>query len=253
MPVAERTPERETQVKLRLYVVHGSHPCAAVEKALRLKGLDYSVWEWAPPMHVVGQKLLTGRRTVPSLRVGREMLSGSRRIMRRLDELALEPRLYPLELERRLIVEEADRWGDEVFQPIARELIWAGMVSQPTAMLSYAEHSRLRLPGPAVRLLAPGIARMQRWINRTDQELARRRLLGLPGLLDRIDGWLAEGTLGGAAQPTAADLQILSTVRLLSTMADVRPVLSGRPCLSAAVSLWPQIDGELPAGAIRRY
>jgi hypothetical protein len=28
-------------MRLRLYVVHGSHPCGAVEKALSLKGLSY--------------------------------------------------------------------------------------------------------------------------------------------------------------------------------------------------------------------
>jgi glutathione S-transferase len=51
-------------VGLRLYVVHTSHPCAAVEKALQLKGLPYNVWEWPPPLHPPMQKLLFGRRTV---------------------------------------------------------------------------------------------------------------------------------------------------------------------------------------------
>lgn len=237
-------------MKLRLFVVHGSHPCAAVEKALQIKGLSYSVWEWPPPMHVVGQKLLSGERTVPSLRIGREMVSGSRRIMHRLDELVSEPRLYPLDPDERHAVEEADRWGDSVFQPIARELIWVGMSNRPAAMVSYAEHSRLKLPAPAVRLLAPGITRLQRRLNKTGPDLARRRLDELPGHLDRIDGWLAVGPLRGAPEATAADLQILSTVRLLSTMADVRPLLRGRPSLSAAHALWPHVDGELPIGTV---
>lgn len=241
-----------TQPRLRLYVVHGSHPCAAVEKALQLKGLGYSVWEWPPPMHVVGQKLLSGRRTVPSLRVGGEMLSGSRRIMRRLDQLAGEPRLYPLELDRRAAVAEADRWGDQVFQPIARELIWAGLAARPEALVSYAEHSRVWLPAGAVRVLAPGIAGLQRRLNRTDRELARRRLTELPAHLERIDAWLAEGTLGTPTRPTAAGLQILSTVRLLSTIGDARPLLAASRALSAAGALWPEVDGELPAGAIGR-
>ena len=38
-------------MRLHLYVVHGSHPCAAVEKAIAIKGLTYKVTEWPPPLH----------------------------------------------------------------------------------------------------------------------------------------------------------------------------------------------------------
>lgn len=236
--------------KLRLYVVHGSHPCAAVEKAMQLKALDYSIWEWPPPLHTVGQKLLTGARTVPSLRIGREMVSGSRRIMRRLDDLAPEPRLYPLDLDRRVAIEEADRWGDEMFQPVARQLIWTGLRRHPQALASYGRNSRLRLPAPVLRLIAPGVVRAQAQINRARPEAARQCLRNLPAQLTRIDAWFADGTLRGVDNPTAADLQILATIRLLSTIGDVRPLLRGRSSLVAAVALWPEVDGELPAGAI---
>ena len=43
----------------------------------------------------------------------------------------------------------------EVLQPVARELVWAGMRKTPAAMVSYSEHSRLRLPAPVVRANAP--------------------------------------------------------------------------------------------------
>ena len=36
-----------------------------------------------------------------------------------------------------------------MFQPVARELIWAAMFNSPGAMASYSEHSRLPLPAPA--------------------------------------------------------------------------------------------------------
>jgi glutathione S-transferase len=52
---------------LRLYVVPGSHPCAAVEQALQLKGLDYKVTELPQGLHFVHQRLRFGRPTVPSL------------------------------------------------------------------------------------------------------------------------------------------------------------------------------------------
>lgn len=232
--------------RLTLYVVHGSHPCAAVEKALALKGLGYRVVEWPPPLHVPLQRMIFGARTVPALRVGRERVSGSRAIMRRLEELSPEPPLFPRDRRSRARVEAAERWGDMVFQPIGRELIWAGFREQPAAMVSYGEHSRLRLPPPAIRLLAPVIARLGARLNRTDMSVARERLESLPARVDRIDAWIAEGTIGDLDHPNAADLQIASTVRLLMTIADARRVMGERPCTSLAMQLFPKVDGELP-------
>jgi glutathione S-transferase len=239
-------------MKLRLYVLPASHPCAAVEKALQLKGLPYRVWEWLPPIHVPMQLLLTGKRTVPSLRIDGETISGSRTIMHRLDALAIEPLLYPVDMAARTKVETADLWGDEIFQPIARELIWAGAIHRPEALVSYGANSRLPVPAAVLRLSAPLIARTERRLNRTGDRVARQRLAELPGHLDQIDSWLADGTLNGPAQPNAADLQILSTVRLLATFGDVRPLLEGRPCEKAAQELFPRLAGDLPAGTIPR-
>jgi glutathione S-transferase len=235
---------------LTLFIVHNSHPCAAVERALVLKGLDYRVWEWPPPLHAPMQRLMFGRRTVPALRNGSEKIVGSRAIMHRLDELVATPALYPAEPELRARVEEADRWGDEDFQQVARDLIWAGAVHRPDAIVSYSRGSRIGLPAPAVRLAAPAIARGARRINHTSDGKARRRLDALPDQIARIDGWIADGTLGDAEHPNAADLQILSTVRLIASVADARPALEGRPCLTRALELFGPVHGELPAGAI---
>ena len=241
-------------MRLRLFVVHGSHPCAAVMKGLDLKGLSYRVVEWPPPMQAPLQRLIFGARTVPGLQIAdngsSERISGSRPIMHRLDELAPEPALYPLEHDQRARVEEADRWGDEVFQPVGRELIWAGMRRCPEALASYGDHSRLPLPTPAVRLMAPAIAAAAGRLNRTNSEVARRDLQDLPAQLDRVDGFIAEGTIGDPEHPNAGDLQILSTVRLLLTLADVRPLLDGRPAAEAARRVFPDWDGDMPAGAL---
>ncbi len=235
---------------LKLYVVHGSHPCAAVQKALSIKGLDYTVVEWPPPLHAPLQKLTFGPRTVPGLKIDGEKVSGSRAIMHRLDELVPEPPLYPSDPERRAAVEEADRWGDEVFQPVARELIWAGFLRSPGAMIGYSEHSRLHLPAPVVRLNAPLIARMGARLNRTNAEVARGAMEALPAQLDKIDAWIGDGVLGNASGPTAADLQIASTVRLLLTLGDVRPLIEGRPCGRWALDLFPEADGDMPVGSL---
>jgi glutathione S-transferase len=237
-------------MRLRLYVVHGSHPCAAVEKALSLKGLTYSVIEWPPSLHAPLQWLIFGARTVPGLRIDGEKVSGSRAIMRRLDQLVPEPALLPADPEARARMEEAERWGDEVFQPVARELIWSGFAHNPGALVSYGEHSRLRLPAAAVRASAPVVAAFETRLNRTSDEVVRRDLAALPGQLDTVDNWILDGRIGDPEHPNAADLQIASTVRLLMTMADVRPLVQARPCATLAMRLFPDVDGELPAGSL---
>jgi len=237
-------------MRLKLYVVHGSHPCAAVEKALSLKGLSYSVVEWPPPLQVPMQRILFDRRTVPALRIDDEKVQGSTQIMWRLDELVPDPRLFPGDPTELARVQEAERWGNEVLQPVARELIWAGMRSHPSAMVSYSEHSRIPLPATAIRAVAPAIARMGARINRTDAAVARRDLQALPKQLDQVDAWIAEGRIGDAEHPNAADLQIAATVRLLLTLADARPLIESRPIESLARTLFPLADGEMPAGAL---
>jgi glutathione S-transferase len=237
-------------MRLKLYVVHGSHPCAAAEKALSLKGLSYSVLEWPPPLHAPMQRVIFGRRTVPALRIGNEKVQGSRAIMRRLDELVPEPPLLPTDPAQRARVEAAERWGDGVFQPIARELIWAGMANNPSAMVSYSEHSRLPLPDWGVRLSAPVIAQLSRRLIRTGDDVARRDLQALPAQLDKIDAWIADGTIGDPEHPNVADLQIVSTIRLMLTLADTRGMIEGRPCAELARALFPTADGEMPVGSL---
>lgn len=241
-------------MKLRLFVVHGSHPCAAVQKALELKGLPYKVTEWVPPLHAPLQRLIFGARTVPGLSIrdngSTERIVGSRAIMHRLDQLAPEPPLYPGDHDRRARVEDADRWGDEEFQAVPRELIWAGFARYPETMISYSENSHLPMPAAIVRLIAPAIAAAGRRLNRTDAEVARRDLDALPAQLDKLDAWIAEGTIGDAEHPNAADLQTLSTLRLLLTIGDARQLIEGRPCEAAARRLFPTADGELPVGTL---
>lgn len=235
---------------LRLYVVHGSNPCAAVEKALAIKGLRYAVTEWPPPLHPLFQMVLFGQRTVPALRDGDERVVGSRAIMRWLEGAAPEPALYPADAELRQRVLEAERWGEEEFQQVARDLVWAGLANRPGALLSYSEHSQIGLPDTLVQLTAPLIARGGRLLNGTGDERARARLRGLPDQVDRIEWWMGEGTLGAAEHPNAADLQIFSTVRLLTTIEDCAPVLEGRRAAAFARELFPAWDGTLPTGAI---
>ncbi len=70
----------------------------------------------------------------------------------------------------------------------------------------------------------------------------------MPGQLDRVDRWIAEGLIGGE-QPNAADLQIGSTIRLLMSIGDMRPLIESRP--AATLTNWfPPIVGEIEAGVL---
>ena len=71
----------------KLYVLPGSHPCAAVEAALRLKGIEFKRVDLLPSIQMLAGPLLYGGTTVPGMRLDGEKLVGSRTIMRRLDEL----------------------------------------------------------------------------------------------------------------------------------------------------------------------
>jgi glutathione S-transferase len=233
---------------IRLYVVHGSHPCAAVQRALEIKSLQYTLVELPPPLHVPLQRAKFGGRTVPAvvLETG-EKLSGSRAIMRRLEAIAPTPALYPDGPDRHDVL-RAEEWGDQVFQPLGRRLLWAAFAVAPAAMNGYQDGARRPLPPSALRLVAPAVIRIERRLNGADEGEVRADLRALGNHLDRIDGWVQDGILGGD-RPNAADLQIGATTRLLLTLGDVAPMIAGRPAGRHARGLWPEWAGSVPAGS----
>ncbi len=235
----------------KLYVVHSSHPCETVKKALELKAIPYKPVELLIPAHAPLQKLRFGRRTVPALKLdGGEKISGSRAILRRLDELVRDPPLLPAGAGARAAVLEAERWGDEVLQPAVRRIVWAALRHRPDAIPSYQQASQLpQLPRPVVRLVAPAVIAIERAMNRAADDAVRTDLRALPGLLDQIDEWILDGVLAGAPEPNAADLQIAASLRLLATIGDARPLLAGRPCEALAMALFTDFAGEVPAGS----
>lgn len=235
---------------LRLYVIPGSHPCATVEAALALKGLAYERVDLLPGLSPLMQLARFGRRTVPGLVVDGYKVSGSRLIMRTLEGLQPQPRLYPEDPERHAAVEEAERWGDGQLQSAARWISVYAIGRRPESGLSYLEGSNApRLPAPLaaqatraifgaeLRVLAGGPSATERWLRE------------LPALLDHVDGLIADGVIGGD-QPNAADLQIGASIRLLLTFGDLRDAIDARPCGELARRLFPDYAGETPAGAL---
>jgi glutathione S-transferase len=232
-----------------LYVIHGSHPCAAVERAFALKGVPFRRVELPPPAHALHQRLRFGRRTVPALvSADGDKVVGSREILRWVDRLAPEPPLFGA-AGASAGIEAAEAWGEATYQPIARRVLWPAFARSPRAMASYQAGARMPVPAPLLVALAPLVTRIERRLNDATDERLRADLDALPGHLDRIDAWLAEGVIGGAS-PNAADLQIASTSRLLLTIEDLAPLFAGRPARAHALRVFPAAPGRVPAGTL---
>jgi glutathione S-transferase len=231
--------------RLVLHVLPPSHPCAAVEAALRLKGLEYERVVLRAGEHTAEMERLygEGRTTVPGLLVDDEPVHTSNAILERLEAMAPEPSLYPPALGER--VAEAARWGDGELQDLGRRLPWGALHFRPEAMGTYGGAGPL---DPAGTDVAIRYVRASWKYHRISAERLAADLAGLPEKLDRVDALVEEGVMGGE-QPTAADLQIGATVRVLLTLGDLRPLIEGRPAERVARTWFPQRDGDVPAGA----
>ena len=236
-----------------LYALPASHPCAAVEVALRLKGVDYARVDMIPVLSKLQQWRRFHGTTVPAVEFSDgEKVLGSREILRALEHRAPDPPLLPADARERHGVEEAERWGDEVLQPLARRLTWAALVRSSGSMMSFSEGADLPVPKPLARLSAPVVARASAYFNGARDPAIRADLINLDFQLDRADRWIEKGIVGASEAPNAADLQIGSGVRLLLTIEDLHPRLDGRPCAREAKRRFPDYPGRVPAGTLPR-
>jgi glutathione S-transferase len=226
-----------------LYEIPGSHPCAAVEEAMRRKAIEFDKVDLLPMSQLLIGPLRYGGTTVPGLRFGSERICGSRSIMRFLDELAPAPPLLPpAGTEAYTRVLELERWGDEGLQGAVRRILDAAIVRAPREAGSYLEGSRTALPPAIANAITPLVARLMVLKNKAADENVRADLASLPAVLDRIDAAIADELLGGE-QPNAADLQLGSSLRLLASIDDMKPMIEGRPCARLIDYFPPQIGG----------
>ena len=232
-----------------LYAVPASHPCAAVERALQLKGIEYRRVDIPPVAHKVVQFALFHGGTVPGLELDGRRVLGSRAIVRVLEERAPEPRLLPADPSERKSVELAEGWGDEVLQPLVRRVIWSALRRSPASVASYSEGSKLPIPAPVARLSAPLIARAEQRINAASDLNVRADLAALDHHLARVERWIDHEVIGGE-RPNAADLQIGSGLALLLTVEDVASRYGGRRASELARRWFPGYPGHVPSGVL---
>jgi glutathione S-transferase len=233
------------QPKLVLHVTPFSHPCLAVSTALERYGLEHETVSLRSGPHgdeieaIYGE----GRRTVPAMLVDEEPVHGTSAIFERIDQLADEAELYPAEVADS--VREAERGVSEELQAAGRHLVFGALHFRPEALGTFAGSGMLDPAGTdfSIRFVRGA----WRYIGIT-AELVATDLERLPGLLDRADELVAEGVMG-RERPTAADFQVVSSLRLLLQIGDLRPLLEGRPATSLVERWFDLPPGDIPAGA----
>lgn len=234
-------------MKATLFVIPGSHPSMAARLMLELKGIPYKRVDLIP---VVAKGVLRAARfpgiTVPALILDGQRIQGTGAIARALDDEIPSPPLLPADAAERERVEAAERWGDEVLQPVARRVIWNILHRDPRGRRSYLEGAQLGVPVGLATLTAAPLVYLSKRFNKADDDAVRADLARLPELVEQADAYLADGVIGGES-PNAADFQIATGLRLLMTMDDIRPFLEGHPCAEYALKMVPDYPGYAPS------
>ena len=238
-------------MNVKLYSIPGSHPAAAARAMLEHKGIEHERVDLPP---VVSRLMMRaagfpGNR-VPALKIDGRKVQGSRNISRELDALRPDPPLFPSDPERRGPVEEAERWGDEVFQQMPRTISWWALKRRKSDLTTFLEEAgpiaRFGLPSRIAVATSGPLLSIAIRLNDSTDTVVRQTLASIGPALDRVDAWIEEGVLGGE-QPNAADFQIGGSVGLLMCFADVRERIEPRPAAALARRLFPWYPGRVGA------
>jgi len=232
--------------KATLYSLPGSHPAVSVKLMLDYKGIEYKTIDLMPLVHkgVVRAAGFPGT-TVPALKFNGEKLQGSVDIARALDRIVPEPPLLPADAEARKQVLIAEAFGEAELQHAVRQILWNAVRRRPKSIATFLEGSSLPLPPKVAAYTSGPIIWGEYKVNDSTDENVRNNLAALPEWLDRMDAWVADGTLGGET-PNAADFQIATSIRLAMTLEDLRPFIAERPIGQAAVKTCPDYAGDVP-------
>jgi glutathione S-transferase len=216
----------------RLFALPGSAPAYSGELMLKHKGIPYRRIDLIPVWHRRMLKALGfPGKTVPALLVDGRKVQTNRAIARALDELVPQRPLFPAEPEARSRVEEVERFADEVVQPLTRRIVLGSLARDPRTVRAHRAIGRLPIPRGSwlrQRMMRPAL---QLYRITPDQE--RRDRSELPALLDRLDGCMTAGVLGGR-ELNAADLEVAPLVAVLWGIRELEPELRGRPVAALA-------------------
>jgi glutathione S-transferase len=231
---------------VKLYSMGISHPARAAGLMLRYKGIEHEIVDIAPGMQRLMMRAYGFRGgTVPALRIDGRRVQGSLELSRALEELEPDPPLFPADPEQRAAVEEAERWGDAVLQPLPRNVFRWCAAHDGELRRSLAAATGMPLPAVAAQLTMPVAWYYSRVASGSSDESVRADLAALPAQLDHVDELIAAGVIGGE-QPNAADFQIATSVRVLLNFPQLVPLIESRPAAELAMRIAPSFGRELP-------
>jgi glutathione S-transferase len=230
----------------KLYALPFSHPSIAARLMLERAGVPHEVVNLPLGLHPL---FLRARgfsgNTVPALVLDGRKVQGSLAISRALETRGPAGILFPVDPDARARVEEAERWGESVLQPIPRRLFRWTMAGNPTIRRRVLDRAGIPLPGIAATLMKPIVARFAR-VSQANDATVRADMEALDGHLDRVDALIADGTIGGA-EPNAADFQIATTIAAMHAFEDLAPRIEGRPAAELVRRLVPPYPGSVPS------
>ncbi|MGH2840713.1 MAG: glutathione S-transferase family protein [Solirubrobacteraceae bacterium] len=240
-------------MKVKLYMFTGSNAVLTAQLMLAHKGIEYKRVNLPPAAHAFIVLVFRFKAmTVPALKIDGRRVQGTRYIARVLDEVAPGRPLFPADPERRLAVEEAERWGEE-FQNAIRRIVYSMARRNRTAYKNVILAERSFLMRAILRLALPLIVYLATAKHGATDDAAKEDVALLPARLDRIDAWIEQGVLDGP-ELNAADFQIAPNLAAMLMSEDGAPYVIGRPVEQLARRVAPDYSGSvgaaLPAGTI---
>jgi glutathione S-transferase len=213
---------------------------------LEFKGIEYKRTDLPPGLHwFVLKALRFPGVTVPAIKIDGRRVQGSREISRELERIKPDPPLFSGDSDRRAAILEAERFGDEELQQPVRQILLRSLRKNTAPLVSYLEGSKVGMPHGLVGKTAGPLVALDARKNEASDDNVRRAVAILPGLLQRIDDWIAEGLLGGKGL-NAADFQIAPSLRLAMSLDDLRPAIEKRPAGKLALRVVPDYPGRIP-------
>lgn len=216
-----------------------------VAAALERKSLEFERVDLPMTGHNAAMEEIygEGNGTVPGVLIDGEAVHGSVAILERLEALNPDPPLYPEPIANE--VHAAERWGDDELQDLGRRFPWGALHFRPECLAFGVGGDVLDPAGTDYAIRFVHAAWKYHGIS---CELLAADLEGFPAKLDRIDELAEQGTICGEA-PNAADFQIGATMRVILSVADLHPLVSGRAAQLVADRWFPDPGKRIPAGA----
>ncbi len=125
-----------------------------------------------------------------------------------------------------------------------RRIAWWALRRDRPAVASFLADAKLPFPNRLALLTSAPVVALSARLNSATDAAVEADVAALPGMLDRVDRYISEGTIGGP-DPNAADFQLAPSVRLLMSFDDLCSAIESRPAGEWAVRVSPRSPGHI--------